>query len=32
MVLSYAVNLVANNHVLKSGEYVSSIRFKLDYF
>ncbi|HHQ6575907.1 TPA: fimbrial protein [Serratia fonticola] len=32
MVLSYAVNLVANNHILKSGEYFSSIRFKLDYF
>ncbi|MDK2376793.1 MULTISPECIES: fimbrial protein [Serratia] len=32
MVLSYAVNLVANNHILTSGEYFSAIRFKLDYF
>lgn len=30
--LNYTMKLVANNHALKSGEYFSSIRFKLDYF
>ncbi|MGU9756056.1 fimbrial protein [Serratia marcescens] len=30
--LNYAMRLVANNHVLKAGDYLSSIRFKLDYF
>ncbi|MCM2651954.1 fimbrial protein [Serratia marcescens] len=30
--LNYAMRLVANNHALKSGDYLSSIRFKLDYF
>ncbi|EPP8560692.1 fimbrial protein [Serratia marcescens] len=30
--LNYAMRLVANNHALKAGDYLSSIRFKLDYF
>ncbi|CAI0837296.1 PAP fimbrial minor pilin protein precursor [Serratia quinivorans] len=30
--LNYSLKLVANNHALKSGDYFSSIRFKLDYF
>lgn len=30
--LNYTLKLVANNHALKSGDYFSSIRFKLDYF
>jgi type 1 fimbria pilin len=30
--LNYTMKLVANNHVLKSGNYFSSIRFKLEYF
>lgn len=30
--LSYSLKLVANNHAVKSGDYFSSIRFKLDYF
>ncbi|MBC3252359.1 type 1 fimbrial protein [Serratia fonticola] len=30
--LNYSMKLVANNHALKSGDYFSSIRFKLDYF
>ncbi|MBJ2078378.1 fimbrial protein [Serratia ureilytica] len=30
--LNYTMKLVANNHALKSGDYFSSIRFKLDYF
>jgi type 1 fimbria pilin len=30
--LNYTMRLVANNHALKSGDYFSSIRFKLDYF
>lgn len=30
--LSYSMRLVANNHVLKAGNYFSLIRFKLDYF
>jgi type 1 fimbria pilin len=32
MQLNYTLKLVANNHVLKSGDYFSVIRFKLDYF
>lgn len=32
MRLNYTLTLVANNHVLKAGDYFSSIRFKLDYF
>lgn len=32
MRLDYALKLVANNHELTSGDYFSSIRFKLDYF
>ncbi|AMG98900.1 MAG: fimbrial protein [Enterobacter asburiae] len=32
MRLNYSLKLVANNHALKSGDYFSSIRFKLDYF
>jgi len=30
--LNYTLKLVANNHALKSGDYFSAIRFKLDYF
>jgi type 1 fimbria pilin len=30
--LNYTLRLVANSQVLKSGDYFSSIRFKLDYF
>ncbi len=30
--LNYSLKLVANNHALKSGDYFSSIRFKVDYF
>ncbi|RTF43124.1 fimbrial protein [Serratia marcescens] len=30
--LNYSLKLMANNHALKSGDYFSSIRFKLDYF
>ncbi|TXE66630.1 fimbrial protein [Serratia nematodiphila] len=30
--LKYSLKLVANNHAVKSGDYFSSIRFKLDYF
>lgn len=30
--LDYSLRLVADNHILKSGNYFSSIRFKLDYF
>lgn len=30
--LNYSLKLVANNHAVKSGDYFSSIRFKLDYF
>ncbi|MBH3259861.1 type 1 fimbrial protein [Serratia marcescens] len=30
--LDYSLRLVANNHALKSGDYFSAIRFKLDYF
>lgn len=30
--LNYAMRLVANKNTLKSGDYFSSIRFKLDYF
>ncbi|WP_420284033.1 fimbrial protein [Serratia liquefaciens] len=30
--LNYAMRLVANSHALKAGDYLSSIRFKLDYF
>ncbi|QNQ55438.1 fimbrial protein [Serratia liquefaciens] len=30
--LHYSLKLVANNHALKTGDYFSSIRFKLDYF
>ena len=30
--LNYALKLMANRHALKSGEYFSAIRFKLDYF
>jgi type 1 fimbria pilin len=32
MRLNYSLKLVANNHALTSGDYFSSIRFKLDYF
>lgn len=32
MRLNYALKLVANSHALKSGDYFSAIRFKLDYF
>lgn len=32
MQLNYSLKLVANHHVLKPGDYFSSIRFKLDYF
>ncbi|MBO4154588.1 fimbrial protein [Enterobacter kobei] len=32
MQLNYSLKLVANNHALKSGDYYSSIRFKMDYF
>lgn len=32
MRLNYALKLVANSHALKSGDYFSVIRFKLDYF
>jgi len=32
MQLDYTLKLVANRHALKSGDYTSSIRFKLDYF
>lgn len=32
MLLSYNIRLVANQRALKSGDYSSSIRFKLDYF
>lgn len=32
MQLNYTMKLVANKHALKSGDYFSSIRFKLDYF
>lgn len=32
MQLNYSLKLVANNHTLKSGDYFSSIRFKVDYF
>ncbi|HHQ6589785.1 fimbrial protein [Serratia fonticola] len=30
--LNYSLKLVANHHAVKSGDYFSSIRFKLDYF
>lgn len=30
--LNYTMRLVANNHTLKAGDFLSSIRFKLDYF
>ncbi|WP_097164936.1 fimbrial protein [Enterobacter sp. CC120223-11] len=30
--LDYTLRLVANNHALRSGDYFSTIRFKLDYF
>lgn len=32
MRMDYAMTLVANHHAVKSGDYYSSIRFKLDYF
>lgn len=32
MQLNYHLRLVANQHVLKAGDYFSAIRFKLDYF
>ncbi len=32
MQLNYTLTLVANNHALKSGDFFSSVRFKLDYF
>jgi type 1 fimbria pilin len=32
MQLNYSLKLVANSHALKSGDYFSSIRFKVDYF
>ncbi|ROR60341.1 UNVERIFIED_ORG: type 1 fimbria pilin [Providencia alcalifaciens] len=30
--LNYSLRLVTDNHILKSGDYFSSIRFKIDYF
>lgn len=30
--LNYTLRLIANRHALKSGDYFSAIRFKLDYF
>lgn len=30
--LNYVLKLMANRHALKSGDYFSAIRFKLDYF
>lgn len=30
--LKYSLRLMPNNHALKSGNYFSSVRFKLDYF
>ncbi|MBC3378118.1 fimbrial protein [Serratia fonticola] len=32
MKLNYTVRLVASNPILKSGEFFSTVRFKLDYF
>ncbi|MGQ8776491.1 fimbrial protein [Serratia sp. NA_112.1] len=32
MQLNYSLKLVANNDVLTSGDYFSSLRFKVDYF
>ncbi|MFK3843841.1 MULTISPECIES: fimbrial protein [Serratia] len=32
MTLNYAMTLIANSHVLKTGDYFSFVRFKLDYF
>lgn len=32
MILNYQLRLVANQEVLKAGDFFSSIRFKLDYF
>lgn len=32
MQLDYTLRLVTNNHALKSGDYSSAIRFKLDYY
>ena len=32
MLLNYTLKLVADNHPLKSGDYSSVIRFRLDYF
>lgn len=32
MLLNYTLKLVANRHTLKSGDYFSAIRFRLDYF
>lgn len=32
MRLDYRLKLMANNHALKSGDYFSSVRFRLDYF
>lgn len=32
MRLNYTMKLVANHRILKAGSYVSSVRFKLDYF
>ncbi|WP_235166988.1 hypothetical protein [Serratia fonticola] len=30
--LNCTLRLIANRHALKSGDYFSAIRFKLDYF
>lgn len=30
--LNYSMQLVANNQVLRAGDYRSAIRFKLDYY
>lgn len=32
MTLNYAMTLMANSHALKTGDYFSFVRFKLDYF
>lgn len=32
MTLNYAMTLIANSHALKTGDYFSFVRFKLDYF
>jgi len=32
MRLNYSLKLVANNHALRTGDYFSSVRFKMNYF